>query len=140
MAIRSFRDLDAWTVAMDLTVRLYEIIGRLPSWKRFELASQMRRAAVSVPSNVAEGQANGPSRRNRYHVRIALGSTAELSTCVEVCRRVKYIDEETAASLQDDLARASKLLHGLENSIIRKMLGEAAKAVAIFATCWWLLK
>jgi hypothetical protein len=53
---------------------------------------------------------------------------------------VGYVDEATARSLQDDLARVSQLLHGLENSIIRKLVGEGAKIVAIFATCWWLLK
>ena len=57
MSIKSYRDLDAWKVAMDLAVSVYNAIGKLPRCERFELASQMRRAAVSVPSNVAEGQA-----------------------------------------------------------------------------------
>ncbi len=69
---------------MDLAVKLCEVIGRLPPCERYELARQMRRAAVSVASNVADGQANGPGLRNRNHVRIALGSFAELSTCVEL--------------------------------------------------------
>ena len=139
MSIKSFRDLDAWCVAMDLAVRVYEVIGRLPGCERYELASQMRRAAVSVPSNVAEGQANGPGLRNRNHVRIALGSVAELSTCVELSCRLGYVDAATAAGLEDELARTRQLLHGLQRSILRQLATEGAKVVLIFSICWWLL-
>ena len=138
MSIKSYRDLDAWKVSMDLTVRVYELIPRLPACERFEMCSQLRRAAVSVPSNVAEGQANGPGRRYSNHVRIASGSVAELSTCVEVCQRVGYIDQRTASGLQDDLTRTATLLHGLRNSILRRIATEAAKGTAIVAMCWWL--
>ena len=137
MTIRNFRDLDAWRVAMDLAVDLYKFIERLPSCERFEMASQMRRAAVSVPSNVAEGQANGATLRNRNHVRIALGSVAELSTCVELCLRIGYVESATAAKLQDELTRTQKLLHGLQNSILRKIGGEGVKIVAIVLACRW---
>ena len=61
--IQSFRDLDAWKVAMDLTVLSYAIAKRLPPSERFELSAQIRRAAVSVPSNVAEGQSCGKTGR-----------------------------------------------------------------------------
>ena len=138
MAIKSYRDLDAWKVSMDLTVTIYEFITRLPSCERFEMCSQMRRAAVSVPSNVAEGQANGMGRRYGNHVRIASGSVAELSTCVEICERVGYIDATAASGLQNELARVASLLHGLRNSIVRKIATEAAKATAIAVACWWL--
>ncbi len=138
MSIRSYRDLDAWKVSMDLTVKIYELIAQLPACERFEMCSQMRRAAVSVPSNVAEGRANGPGRRYSNHVRIASGSVAEMSTCVEICQRVSYIDAATAANLQDELARVAALLHGLRNSILRKIAAEAAKGTAIVVTCWWL--
>jgi four helix bundle protein len=63
---------------MSLAVVVYGVAKQLPATERFELAAQMRRAAVSVPSNVAEGQATGPGGRYRHHVRIALGSWAEL--------------------------------------------------------------
>ncbi len=140
MTIKNFRDLDAWQVAMDLAVRIYEIIGRLPACERYEIASQMRRAAVSVPSNVAEGQANGPTLRNRNHVRIALGSVAELSTCVELCLRIGYVDTTSAESLQRELERTTQLLHGLQNSILRKVAAEATKTTAVVLACWWLFK
>ena len=82
--IQSFRDLDAWKASMKLALEAYEVAKLLPATERFELSAQIRRAAISVPSNVAEGQANGPGRRYRYHVRIALGSWAELVTHLEL--------------------------------------------------------
>jgi four helix bundle protein len=140
MSIKSYRDLDAWKVAMEVAVSVYKLIERLPACERFEMCSQMRKAAVSVPSNVAEGQANGPGLRYRNHVRIASGSAAELSTCVELCVRVGYVDEATAAAIQNELARTAQLLHGLRNSIVLKITGEGAKIGAIVLTCWWLFR
>lgn len=138
MSIKSYRDLDAWKVGMEVAVSIYKLVSRLPACERFEMCSQMRRAAVSVPSNVAEGQATGPGLRYRNHVRIASGSAAELSTCVELCVRVGYIDEATASPIQSDLARVAQLLNGLRKSIVVKVTGEATKIGAIVLTCWWL--
>ena len=121
-----------------VAVNIYKLISGLPACERFEMCSQMRRAAVSVPSNVAEGQANGLGLRYRNHVRIASGSVAELSTCVELCVRVGYIDEATAGTVQSDLTRIAQLLNGLRNSIVRKVLGEGAKIGATVIACWWL--
>ena len=140
MTIKSYRDLDAWKVGMDLTVSIYKVVARLPPTERFEMCSQMRRAAVSVPSNVAEGQAYGPGLRYRNHVRIASGSVGELSTCVELCVRFGYLDESTAGRLQQELTRAAQLLHGLRNSIARKLVRETAKLTAVVLTCWWLFR
>ena len=72
-AIVSYRDLEAWKAAMNLLLAAYAVARQLPQTERFELSAQMRRAAVSVPSNIAEGQATGPGGRYRHHVRIALG-------------------------------------------------------------------
>ena len=137
--INDFRDLDAWRVAMDLAVSVYKFIERLPGCERFELASQMRRAAVSVPSNIAEGEGHGATARNRNHVRIAGGSVAELYTCVEVSQRVGYVDAQTASALQGELMRMRKLVHGLQNSLTRRIILEGTKAGAIILACWWLI-
>ena len=138
--IRDFRDLDAWKVGMDVAVSIYKFIERLPSCERFELASQMRRAAVSVPSNIAEGEGHGATLRNRNHVRIAGGSVAELATCVEICVRVGYVDSKTASQLQQELTRMRRLVHGLQNSILRRVVGEVGKTSAIILVCWWMFK
>jgi four helix bundle protein len=140
MSIVSYRDLDAWNVAVDLTVSVYELVKKLPAWERFGLCSQMQRAAVSVPSNIAEGQAYGPGLRYHNHVRIAGGSVAELSTCVEVCVRVGHIDAAVAASIQKEITRTAKLVRGLRNSLIRRSAKEAGKIGCVVLACWWFFR
>jgi four helix bundle protein len=121
-SIVSFRDLDAWTAAMDLTITTYGFCRRFPRDEQYGLVQQMRRAAVSVPSNIAEGHANGPGLRYRNHVRIALGSLAELATQLEIAVRLNYIDADTAKEAATQLARARQLLHGLHRSLNRQLL------------------
>jgi four helix bundle protein len=115
--IVNYRDLEAWQSAMELLLVIYAIASRLPPVERFELASQMRRAAVSVPSNVAEGQGYGPSARYLHHVRIALGSLAELDTHLEAIRRLGYLTDRTIAPAFELLHQSGRLLHGLERSL-----------------------
>jgi len=122
VSIVSFRDLDAWNAAMDLTVTTYGLCRRFPRDEQYGLVQQMRRAAVSVPSNIAEGHANGPGLRYRHHVRIALGSLAELATQVEIAMRLNYVDADTAKEAATELARARQLLHGLHRSLNRQLL------------------
>jgi four helix bundle protein len=104
---------------MDLVVTAYSVAGRLPTSQQYELASQMRKAAVSVPSNVAEGHASGPGGRYRHHVRIALGSLAELDTQIELAVRLRFIEKDTLAAVTQQLTRTRQLLHGLARSIRR---------------------
>jgi four helix bundle protein len=139
MAINSFRDLDAWKVAMELTLHVYEIIGRLPQNERFEMASQMRRNAVSVPSNVAEGHACGVRKRYRNHVRIAIGSVGELVTCIELCGRLGYVDAATTTRLDAELNRTSQLLHGVLRSIRRQLAAQGLAGLALLCGGLWLL-
>ena len=122
MKIRSFRQLDAWNAAIELTSRAYDVAGVLPAIERFELASQIRRAAVSVPSNVAEGHASGLRNRYRHHVRIALGSLAEIETQMEVARRRGYVDDAGTRKLEEQIARTGQLLHGILRSLRRQAL------------------
>jgi four helix bundle protein len=85
--IREHRDLDAWRVAMDAVLETYRLSADFPNTEIYGLTSQMRRAAVSVPSNIAEGQA----RRFRAainHLSVALGSIAELDTQLELAVRL----------------------------------------------------
>jgi four helix bundle protein len=118
--IRSFKDLDAWQVAMKLTVEVYGVATQLPATERFELAAQMRRAAVSVPSNVAEGQASGRGGRYRHHVRIALGSWAELVTHLELLKVLHLIDPAQLVGMETRLEKTGQLLHWLLRSLKTK--------------------
>src|SRR5262245_30497879 len=133
--IVSYRDLEAWQSGMELLLRIYDLASQLPQVERFELASQMRRAAVSVPSNVAEGQAYGPGRRYLHHVRVALGSVGELDTHIEAIRRIGY---QTDKSLQQAVylsAQTGRLLHGLERSLERRQLRITGLALV---GCFWI--
>ena len=130
----SFRDLDAWQAGMDLVLGTYELCRRFPADERYELVRQMRRAAVSIPSNIAEGHANGPGLRYRNHVRIALGSLGELATQLEIALRVGYVDREAAAEVAAELTRTRQLLHGLRRSLNRQLLVQGLAFVAVICT------
>jgi four helix bundle protein len=86
-----FRDLDVWQRSMDLVVEVYRITRAFPRSELYGLTDQTRRAAASVPANIAEG--NGRLFRKEYahHVSIARGSIAELSTCLEIAQRLEYV-------------------------------------------------
>ena len=108
--IRSYRDLVTWQRAMQLAEASYCIASSLPIEDRFGLAQQIRRAAVSIPSNITEGH-NGRSRQVFLnHLAIALGSQAELETELELAQRLWKTDISRAQALAEEVGR---LLHGL---------------------------
>ena len=130
--ILSFRDLDAWNAAMELVVIAYEVTMVFPRTEQFALASQMQRAAVSIPSNVAEGHATGPGRRYRNHVRIALGSLAEVATQLEIAIRLQYVHADARTKIEPQLTRTRQLLNGLHRSLRRRQVATTALACAAF--------
>jgi four helix bundle protein len=133
--IVSYRDLEVWQSGMELLLSIYELASQLPQVERFGIASQMRRAAVSVPSNVAEGQAYGRGRRYLHHVRVALGSLAELDTQIEAVRRVGYFNEHSLQQAVHLLNQTGRLLHGLERSLKRRQMTMTGLALA---ACLWI--
>ena len=120
--IQSFRDLEAWQATMDLSVRVYSVSLRLPPEERFGLTSQIRRASVSVPSNVAEGQSHGKVGGYIEHVRIAIGSLGELSTELELARRLKFLTTTDLLEVERQLVSTRRLLFGLLRSLRQKRL------------------
>jgi four helix bundle protein len=118
--ILSFRDLDAWQSAMSLAVAVYAVVKRLPADERFELSAQIRRAAVSVPSNIAEGYGHRDSPKTyAKHVRVALGSLAELETDAELIVRLRLLPPENLEELNPQLTRTGQLLYGLLRALRR---------------------
>ena len=111
--IRSYADLEVWQRGIELTVSIYGLVRGLPPSERFELSSQMRRAAVSVPANVAEGHARRKPKPYLNHVHIALGSLAELETCVVLAERLGYIDPARAASELEQAGHLGRMLNAL---------------------------
>src|SRR5215203_2299372 len=139
-SIQSFRDLDAWKVAMDLTVLTYEMAKRLPHTERYELSSQMRRAAVSVPSNISEGQSYGSDKQYLRHLRIALGSLGELSTQIELAVRLEFFTPASVETVDKQLSRTRQLLFGLLRSVRRRILARAVKGATVLTAAFWLLQ
>jgi four helix bundle protein len=112
--ILNFRDLEVWQKSMVLAESCYKAVGRLPASERFGLALQMRRAAVSIPSNIAEGH-QLPTASYRHHVSIALGAVAELQTQVELAGRLGFTRTETVRELEQGLCELRQMLARLRN-------------------------
>jgi four helix bundle protein len=113
--IRNHRDLEAWQIAMEAVLKTYDVTAEFPALERYGLSSQMRRAAVSVPSNIAEGQARS-GRASLNHVAIALGSLAELDTQLEVAVRLAYVSLARTADLRNLIGSDRRLLYGLRRA------------------------
>lgn len=101
MSVRSYRELDVWQRSMDLVSRVYRLSATLPDDEKFGLISQMRRAAVSVPTNIAEGAAREHTGDYLRFVSIALGSLAEVETLIEVAINLAYVEPHRCTELLD---------------------------------------
>ena len=100
--VRTYRDLRVWQEAMALVPKVYEAAKNLPIEERFDLGSQIRRAVVSVPANIAEGQARQHSKEFLQCLFIARGSLAELVTLLIMAQRLGYLDEKTLNELEEE--------------------------------------
>jgi four helix bundle protein len=115
--IASFRDLVVWQKSMTLAEDAYALAASLPRRDQFELASQMRRSAASVPANIAEGH-NGRSRREyANHIAIALGSLAELESHVELAVRLRLAEPAAASPLLQRAGEVNRMLHALARGL-----------------------
>jgi len=110
--IQSFRDLLVWQKG----IRVYKTSEKLPRSEAFGLTSQLRRAAVSIPSNIAEGKAVGGQTYPR-HVKIALGSEAELQTQLELAKRLDMLTEREAGALLEEATEVGRMLTALLGSL-----------------------
>ena len=116
--LRSYRELFAWQKSMDLVVACHEIARTLPATERFGLGAQLRRSAVSIPANMAEGYGRVHRAEYVHHVSIARGSLKETETHLIIAFRLGYISHEQlsrAESLADEVGRlTTRLLESLQ--------------------------
>src|SRR5262245_26129193 len=112
--IRSHRDLIAWQEAMNLVEAVYQHTARFPKEETYVLTAQTHRAAISVPSNIAEGAARNFGRELYRYLGIAMGSLAELETQLELAVRLKYLPR--GSEIFKLVQRVGRLLNGLRNS------------------------
>ncbi len=111
--VESYRDLIAWQRAMDFVVAAYQETERWPTAEKFGLVHQLRRAVVSVPSNIAEGQGRRNDKEFARFLRIAHGSLREAETQITIGRRLGYCTEDTEANLLRQAGELGRLLQGL---------------------------
>src|SRR3954452_15455759 len=117
MAVLHYRELVVWQKAMDLVVSVYELSRTFPREECYGLTNQVRRAAVSIPSNIAEGQGRGIGQSFANFLRIASGSLQEVETQLLVAQRLGFIDDRVAASVLERAAEVGRLLGGLLRSL-----------------------
>ena len=110
---KGYRQLLVWQKAMELVTLVYRLIKLLPAEERFALCDQMRRAAVSIPANIAEGQARSSKKEFRYFLSIARGSLAELDTLLSIALNLHYLKESDLKTVTSLVLETRRLLQGL---------------------------
>ena len=111
--IRNFRDLDVWRLGKEIVIDVYKITGKYPREELYGLISQMRRSAVSIPSNIAEGFSRFHNQEYKQFLFIALGSCAELETQVEIAYDLEYINEVQRVELLEKIDHETRMIRNL---------------------------
>jgi four helix bundle protein len=115
--IRSHRDLIAWQKGMDLIEQVYQVTRRFPQDERFGLVSQIRRAAVSIPSNIAEGFGRRTKQDYMRFLDMARGSANELDTQLQIAERLQFMPKQQAGDLLTALDEIQRVLYGLMQAV-----------------------
>ena len=118
--MKSFRELRVWQAAMDLVEKIYRLTREFPKEEMYGLSSQLRRASVSVPSNIAEGHTREHLKEYLHHLSMAQASLSEVDTQLEIARRLHYITPTQLNSINRDLVALGKQMYSLRNALSRK--------------------
>jgi four helix bundle protein len=119
MKIQSYRDLKVWQQSMDFVVACYKVTTGFPSCEIYCLTSQLRRAAISVPANIAEGRGRRRTKEFLRHLEIAYGSLMELETHIEISKR---LGQNPYSQLLEQAATIGRMTNGLRTSLLTKLL------------------
>lgn len=120
MGVASYRDLLVWQKAMDYTVACYQLTDHFPRTETYGLGSQLRRSAVSIASNIAEGAGRMHTREYMYHVSVASGSLTESETQILLAQRLGYVTEVQVVPVLSLSAEIGRMLRGLNSALERK--------------------
>ena len=115
--VRNYENYAVWQRSHELTLAVYRAAARFPSHERFELANQIRRAAASVPTNIAEGSARGGDREFARFLRIARGSASELHYQLRLAADLRYLSAEEHQTLATETAEVRRMLTKLEQAV-----------------------
>jgi len=114
---RPHKQLKVWQRAIELVTEIYKVTDSFPKKEEFGLTAQLRRAAVSVPSNISEGLTRKSSKDKLHFLNIAQSSLSEIDCQTEIAIRLSYLDQETYEKVEKDLVEVQMLLSGLSRSI-----------------------
>jgi four helix bundle protein len=117
--MHNFKDLKVWQKSVDLAVKIYKSTALFPNEEKFGMTSQMRRAGVSIPSNIAEGSAKTSKNSFANSLEISLGESFELETQIEISRRVGLMSENLSSEINEDIVEIQKMIMGLKTSLDR---------------------
>jgi four helix bundle protein len=121
LRIQTHRDLKVWQLGMEIAERMYQITKAFPDDERFGLISQLRRAAVSIPANIAEGNARNSTKEYLRHLSIAVGSLAEIETLLDLSQRLRFGQPTSIDLLVELVGEERRMLRGLQRSIRAKL-------------------
>ena len=113
MSVKSYQELLVWQKSMELVMVVYQLAKQLPKEETYALATQIRRAAVSIPSNIAEGQARNSTREFANFLSIAKGSNAEVETQLMICVRLKFLEQSQITPALNLCSEVGKMLNAL---------------------------
>lgn len=115
--VRSYRDLRVWQNGIELVKVVYQIVKKFPREETYGLSDQLRRAAVSVPANIAEGQAKQHTKDYRRHLTMAKGSLAEVDTLIVIAGELGYVNAQEHATIESMIREIRMPLQGLINRL-----------------------
>jgi four helix bundle protein len=121
MAVTNYRQLKVWQAGIQLTRSVYPLSQQFPKHELYALTSQMRRSAVSIPANIAEGHARNSTREFLHHISIAQGSLAELETMLLLAEGLGYCETIDTAELLQKSDEEGKMLRGLQKTLNSKV-------------------
>ena len=114
---KHYQDLLVWQKSIDLAEAIYTVTKNYPKEEMYGIISQMRRCAVSIASNIAEGQSRGSSAQFAHFLSISKGSISELETQLFISKRLKFISEDEYNQVQNNLSEIGRMLNGLIKAI-----------------------
>jgi four helix bundle protein len=117
--MKTHKDLDVWQKSIELVTKLYEITGTYPSHEIYGMVSQIRRASVSIPTNIAEGAARNHRKEFIQFIGISMGSASELETLLLISSKLKYLSLESYKKMSLELESIMRMLTNLQRALSR---------------------
>lgn len=116
--IKDFKDLIVWQKSMELVAEVYRLVKKLPKEELFALSNQITRSAISIPSNIAEGQGRNTAKEFNHFLAIAKGSKAELETQLLLCVKINYLNNSEIEIAINLIQEVGKMLYSLQKKLI----------------------